>query len=104
MQFINYIYAIHSALILSVVQPNKHLGGNLLSAFKNDKILGVTNNQGYIHIMSKVMEKAYKILCDKYALVKFCDRIIKQTITMYKNRNEALFLVYRNKSESKTRY
>ena len=50
------------------------------------------------------MEKAYKILCDKYALVKFCDRIIKQTITMYKNRSEALFLVYRNKPESKTRY
>ena len=81
-----------------------YTGSNILSAFQRDKVLGVTHNQGYIHILNKIIEKSFEILCKKYALIAFCDKLIKQTILLFKNKRDALFLVYRNKAESQTRY
>jgi len=80
------------------------LGTNILNAFTHDVILGTMSNRGMIHVLSTLLKNGFNILMRKYTAIALADKIIKLSVKELNKKDERIFLDYRLKPESKTRY
>ena len=59
---------------------------------------------GYIHIMSGILKTAVEKLKSKYKLIQMAENMVKKAVNNLNKSDNDIFLEYRSKAESLTRY